>query len=578
MKTNSSYNNTIKSIFFNIILPKKMYIFIGIVLITINKICSLIIPGSSKYIIDVVIPNKNIKMLKLIILLVVIAILIQAISSFLLTKILSVNAQKLIYELRISLLNKILQLPISFFHSNTSGSLISRIINDVEGAKNFIGTGLVYIIGGFFNIIICFILLFRTNHLMALYVLIPIIIFFVISLKSFIYIRPIFREKNILKSKMTSRLNETLNGINVIKCFNAENHEISFFKKHVINLFNNVKKCLLITSIISNIITVVIGLSLVMIMGFGSYLIINDKMTLGDFISFTMYLGFMITPMIQISSIGSQITESIAGLDRVEEIMDITVENNNKKYKINNIKGEIHFKNVSLSYDNKIILNNISFYIPTNATTALVGASGAGKTSIAYMIAGLILPTKGNIYIDGNNLKDIDLYHYRKYIGVVLQNDFLFDGTIKDNIKLANVNASNKDIDNALRLSYVDLFLDKLPNGINTIIGERGSKLSGGQRQRISIARAILANPKINILDEATSSLDTYNEFLIQKSLSNLKYNKTTIVVAHRLATVKSADQIIVIDSGKVIEQGDHDLLMKNKGQYYKLFTYQSTI
>ncbi len=577
MKTNSY--KTIHNIIYKIILPKKQYIIIGLLLIIINKICGLVLPGASKYIIDNVIVNKDIKMLKIVLSIVLISIVFQALSSYLLTKILSVNAQKLVYEMRVNLVRKIIYLPISFFNKNTSGSIISRIMNDVEGAKNFIGTGLVQIIGGILTIIICFCLLLRINYIMTLCIIIPIIIFFAIFIKFFVYIRPIFKEKSILQSKITSRLNEMLNGIHIIKCFNAEEKEINIFSKNAIKLLLNIQKCLIITSFMNSISILIIGFSVNIIMGIGSYFIINNIMTLGDFISFTMYLSFMIIPIIQISNIISQLTESIAGLDRNEEIMNIFNDITIKKHKLNTIKGDIQLKNICLIYDNNnVILKDISFNIPANSTTALVGLSGSGKSSIAYMIAGLIYPTKGNITIDGYDLNNVDLYSYRKYIGVVLQNDFLFDGTIKDNIVFAKPYASNLEIENAINKSYVNLFIKDLPDGINTTIGERGYKLSGGQRQRISIARAILINPKINIFDEATSSLDTQSEFLIQKSLSILKKNKTTIIIAHRLCTIKSADQIIVIENGSIAEMGNHNSLMNQKGKYYKLFTYQSNI
>jgi len=406
-------------------------------------------------------------------------------------------------------------------------------------------------------------------------------VFSLISLKAFSYIRPIFRERGVLNAEVTGRLTETLNGIRVIKGFNAENQEIKTFEQGVEKLFQNVKKSLTSTSLVTSSATFLLGLASAGIMGIGGYMIMEGGLTLGDFISFTLYLGFMIAPIVQMSNIGSQLTEAFAGLDRTEEIMNMDTEDDGttRTIRIGAIKGDLVFNNVSFAYEpGKEVLHSISFDAPAGTVTALVGTSGSGKSTIAGLVATYLTPSSGMITIDGVDLAKVNLESYRSQLGVVLQDDFLFEGTIRENILFPRPDASADELQLAARAAYVNEFSDRFEKGLDTIIGERGVKLSGGQRQRIAIARAILANPRILILDEATSNLDTESESFIQKSLANLMKNRTTFVIAHRLSTIRQADQILVIEQGSIAERGKHEELIQKRGRYFELYTYQARI
>ncbi|MFA9290269.1 MAG: ABC transporter ATP-binding protein, partial [Solirubrobacteraceae bacterium] len=417
--------------------------------------------------------------------------------------------------------------------------------------------------------------------LMTLYTMVPIIIFDVIDLKAFSYIRTIFKERGIINSEVTGRLTETLNGIRVIKAFNAEAQETASFEVGVDKLFQNVKKSLTSTAIITSSSIFLLGLVSTGIMGIGGYLIIKGELTFGDFLAFTLYLGFMIAPIVQMSNIGSQLSEAFAGLDRTEEIMNMPEEENTtiRTIKISELQGNIEFNQVSFAYqEGKEVLNNISFHAPAGSVTALVGTSGSGKSTIAGLVATFFTPESGIILLDGVDLSTIALSSYRKNLGVVLQDDFLFEGTIRENILFLRPNATEEELQAAVASAYVNEFTDRFENGLNTLIGERGVKLSGGQRQRIAIARAILANPKIIILDEATSNLDTHSESMIQKSLAQLMKGRTTFVIAHRLSTIRQATQILVIENGQIAEQGTHQDLIDKKGRYFDLHTYQVRI
>jgi subfamily B ATP-binding cassette protein MsbA len=561
--------------------PRKKIIFIGIILIILKSLAGFVIPMQTKSLVDDVVPNKDITSLYQLLLIVVLALLIQAITSFSLTRLLSVEAQHLISVLRAQVQQKLLKLPVNFFDNNKSGALVSRVMSDVEGVRNLIGTGLVQLIGGSITAIISFIWLLKISATMTLVVLIPVIIFAFVMLKAFGTIRPIFRARRKINAEVTGRLTETLNGVRVIKGFNAEDQENKTFEKGVEDLFLNVKKSLTATAIITSSSTFLIGLASAGIMGIGGYYMMNDTMTLGDFVQFTLLLGFMVAPIVQMSNIGSQLTEAMAGLDRTQELMLMTEEDNPEVRTIllNSIKGDIVFKNVSFSYEEgKEVLHNISFEAPSGSVTALVGSSGSGKSTIAGLAATFLNPSKGVITLDDIDLSKVNLSSFRQHLGVVLQDDFLYEGTIRENILFPRPNATEAQLLAAVKGAYVDEFTDKFELGLDTIIGERGVKLSGGQRQRISIARALLANPKIIILDEATSNLDTQSESYIQKSLGILMQDRTTFVIAHRLSTIQQADQILVIEDGNIVERGKHNDLIANKGRYYELYTYQSRI
>lgn len=572
---------TIEHVFKTIIWPRRNIVLLGLILIVISRLAGLVLPGATKYLMDDVIAKKDTVMLKYLLIAVVAAIAVQAVTSFLLTRILSVEAQRLISILRAQVQKKILRLPVRFFDNSKSGALVSRIMTDVEGVRNLVGTGLVQLVGGLLTSVISLILLIRISPMMTLYVLVPVAIFGLISLKAFSYIRPIFRERGVINAEVTGRLTETLNGIRVIKGFNAERQEIKTFEAGVEKLFLNVKKSLTSTSLVTSSATFLLGLASTGIMGIGSYMIMEGDMTFGDFFSFTLYLGFMIAPIVQMSNIGSQLTEAFAGLDRTEEIMNMWQEDDEtvRTLAMPEIKGDLIFRNVSFSYDQgKEVLHAINFEAPAGTVTALVGTSGSGKSTIAGLVATYLTPTSGLITVDEVDISKVNLDSYRRQLGVVLQDDFLFEGTIRENILFPRPGASDDELQQAVHAAYVHEFSDRFDQGLETVIGERGVKLSGGQRQRIAIARAILANPRILILDEATSNLDTESESFIQQSLGNLMKGRTTFVIAHRLSTIRQADEILVIEQGCIAERGRHEELIQKKGRYFELYTYQARI
>jgi ABC-type multidrug transport system fused ATPase/permease subunit len=573
--------SSISYVFKNIILPRKKLLFVGLILIIINRLSGLILPGASKYLIDEVIKKSNIDLLYTLLGAVAGAVAVQSVTSFALTRLLSVEAQHLISLLRAKVQQHIIYLPLRFFDNTKSGELVSRIMTDVEGVRNLVGTGLVQLFGGVLTAVVALFLLIRINALMTLYVLVPLIIFGLISLKAFGFIRPIFRERGRINAEVTGRLTESLGGIRVIKGFNAENYEIGVFEKGVQNLFENVKKSLTSTSLVTSSATLLLGIASVVIMGLGANMIIENKMTIGDFFAFVMYLGFLIAPIVQMSNIGSQMTEAFAGLDRTEEIMntDQEGEEENRTKVLKDLKGDIEFNQVTFGYEeDKAVIKDISFSAPAGSVTALVGTSGSGKTTIAGLAASFLKPDSGRITIDGVNLAEVKLNNYRSRLGVVLQDDFLYEGTIRDNILFARPDASEEELLAAVEAAHVHEFTDRFDDGLDTLIGERGVKLSGGQRQRVAIARAILADPKILILDEATSNLDTESELYIQESLAELMKGRTTFVIAHRLSTIRKASQILVIEGGRIAEQGSHEELIKKEGRYFQLYTYQARI
>lgn len=572
---------SLAQVFKTIIWPRRGILLVGLVLIVISRLAGLVLPGASKYLMDDVIAKGNMEMLKLVLLAVAGSVLIQAVTSYALTQILSVEAQRLISVLRSQVQKQVLRLPIRFFDNNKSGALVSRIMNDVEGVRNLVGTGLVQLFGGVLTSVICLVLLIRISPMMTLYVLVPVLIFGLISLKAFSKIRPIFRERGKITADVTGRLTETLNGVRVIKGFNAENQEIKSFELGVERLFLNVKASLMSTSLITSSATFLLGLASTGIMGIGGYMIIKGDLTFGEFLAFTLYLGFMIAPIVQMSNIGSQLTEAFAGLDRTEELMNMTPEDDGsvRTLKIDAIRGDIEFNDVSFAYEEgKEVVRNITFSAPSGTVTALVGTSGSGKTTIAGLAASFMNPQSGAITVDGVDLARVSLDNYRSQLGVVLQDDFLFEGTIRENILFPRPDATAEHLLAAVKAAHVNEFTDRFEHGLDTVIGERGVKLSGGQRQRIAIARAVLANPRILILDEATSNLDTESESYIQESLRSLMKGRTTFVIAHRLSTIRQADQILVVENGNIVERGRHDELIAKKGRYFELYTYQARI
>lgn len=572
---------TVRYVFKSIIWPRKKLLAFGLVLIVINRLAGLVLPGSSKILIDRVIANADMALLKLLLVVVAGAVLVQSITSFFLTKLLSVEAQHLISLLRAQVQKHIIYLPVRYFDNTKSGALVSRIMSDVEGVRNLVGTGFVQLLGGVLTSVVAFFLLLKINAAMTLFALLPLAVFGLISLKAFGYIRPIFRERGVIHADVTGRLTESLSGIRVIKGFNAERQEISVFERGVDRIFQNVKKSLTTTSLVTSASTLLLGLASVGIMGIGGSLIIKGQMTVGDFFAFTLYLGFLIAPIVQMGNIGSQITEAFAGLDRTEEVLNTARETADpaRTVILKNLHGDIEFEHVSFAYEeNNEVLHDINFEAPAGSVTALVGSSGSGKTTIAGLAASFLKPTRGVVRIDGRNLSEITLDSYRSKLGVVLQDDFLYEGTIRENILFPRPDVTEAELRDAVRAAHVQEFTARFEKGLETLIGERGVKLSGGQRQRVAIARALVADPKILILDEATSNLDTESELFIQESLARLMKGRTTIVIAHRLSTIRKADQILVIEDGRIAERGTHDQLIKQEGRYYQLYTYQARI
>ena len=559
--------------------PRRKIVSIGLLLIIIRSLSGLVLPYASKALIDEVIPSKDIYSLTYLLIAVGVALLFQSVSSFSLTRLLSVEAQHLISVLRANIQKKLLKLPISFFDNQKAGALVSRVMSDVEGVRNLVGTGLVQLIGGSITAVISLVILININEWMTLFVLLPVGIFAMIALKAFGYIRPIFRDRGKINAEVTGRLTETLNGIRVIKGFNAEKQEQKTFELGVERLFLNVKKSLTATAFMTSTSTFLLGIASAGIMGIGGYFIMQDSMTYGEFVSFTLFLGFMIAPIVQMSNIGSQLTEAFAGLDRTQELMNTPEEDDPtvRTKHLDHVAGSINFENVSFAYeDNRAVLHNLSFRAKKGEVIALVGSSGSGKSTIAGLASGFLNPTNGQVKIDGQDLAKVNLRSFRKHLGVVLQDDFLYEGTIKENILFPRPDATDEEVFIAAKGAYVTEFTDRFDDGLNTLIGERGVKLSGGQRQRISIARALLAQPQIVVLDEATSNLDTESERYIQDSLGILMTNRTTLVIAHRLSTIQKADQILVIEEGKIVEQGKHLELLEKQGRYFELYTYQT--
>lgn len=572
---------SLAKVFRTIVLPRWKILTLGLVLIIISRAAALVVPFSTKYLMDDVIGKSDLQLLKILLGAVFTSIAINALTSYWLTQLLSVEAQGLISKLRSQVQQHVLKLPVKFFDNSKSGALVSRIMTDVEGVRNLVGTGLVQLFGGVLTAIVSAIILVWISPLLTLLVLFPVLIFAFASMKAFKSIRPIFRDRGKLNAEVTGRLTETLNGVRVIKGFNAEQSEIKIFERGADKLFQNVKKSLTTTSFVTSLGAFLLGLASLLIMGVGAYQVVNGKMTTGDFLMFTAVLAFMIAPIVQMSNIGSQLTEAFAGLDRTEELMNTEVEDDGttRTNKIGTIKGDFEFKDVFFAYEEgKDVLKDINFVSKAGSVTALVGTSGSGKTTIAGLVATFMNPTQGIITLDGQDLSKITLESYRNQLGVVLQDDFLFEGTIRENILFPRPNATEQQLQEAVKAAHVDEFSNRFEDKLDTVIGERGVKLSGGQRQRIAIARAILADPRVLILDEATSNLDTESESYIQESLKRLMANRTTFVIAHRLSTIRQADQILVIEHGNIVERGRHDELIDLKGRYFELYTYQARI
>jgi subfamily B ATP-binding cassette protein MsbA len=558
--------------------PRRGLLALGFMLMIINRVAGLVLPYSTKFLIDTVINKHHIEQLRPLVLVVLAATLIQGATSFSLTQLLSKAAQRLIADLRQQVQVHISRLPVAFYDANKTGNLVSRIMSDVEGVRNLLGTGLVDFAGGVVTAGIALVLLFRTSAQMTLIAVGSLLCFSVALNKAFATIRPIFRERGKINAEVTGRLTESLGGVRVIKGYHAEKREESIFAAGVLRLLDNVMRTLTATSVMSLSASVLLGCVGAVTMYVGAHQIVSGTLTVGGFFSYTLMLGFLVAPIMQIVAIGTQLTEALAGLERTQEILRERPEDQDPKRVIalNDIVGRVEFEHVSFSYDGiRDVLRDISFVAAPGTVTALVGSSGSGKSTTIGLVSAFYVPTKGLILVDDVDLSTVRLDSFRTRLGVVLQESFLFDGTIREKVAFSRPEASEEEIMRACKIARVDEFAESFAEKYDTIVGERGVKLSGGQRQRISIARAILAEPRILILDEATSSLDSESEEMIQHGLSYLMQGRTTFVIAHRLSTIRRANQIMVMEQGQIVEHGTHQQLFDARGRYYDLYTKQ---
>ncbi len=572
---------SMKRAFRELVWPRRGLLSLGLVLILINRLAGLVMPGMSKFLIDDVVQKRNLALLTPIAIAVGGATLVQAVSSFSLTQLLSKAAQRLIADLRIQVQQHIGRLPIRYFDANKTGALVSRVMSDVEGIRNLVGTGLVELLGGMLTAAVAFFLLLKINAILTFTILGFLAFFSLLVSKAFAKIRPIFRERSVIYAEVSGRLTESVGGVRVVKGFHAEEREAATFTKGALRLFENVRKTLTATSLVSMSGTFLMGIVTVTVMVIGGRLILRGDMTTGEFVAFTLYLALMIAPVFQVVNIGSQLTEAFAGLDRMHEVLAETPEDVDpeRQQVLPEIRGHLSFERVSFEYEpGKPVLHEIDLEAVPGTVTALVGPSGSGKSTLISLVAAFAKPSGGRILVDGVDLSTVRLESYRSKLGVVLQENFLFDGSIRENIIFGRPEASEKQMLGAARIARVDEFIEPMEKSYDTIVGERGVKLSGGQRQRIAIARAILADPRILILDEATSSLDTESEALIQQGLAALMKGRTTFVIAHRLSTIRSADQILVLEQGRIVERGSHNELLRGDGRYHGLYTRQAGI
>ena len=551
---------------------------LGAVLMIINQAMGLVLPASTKYLIDSVIVQRRTDLLWMIALAAAVATIIQVLTSFSLSQVLGVAAQRAITEMRKNVQAQVSRLPISYFDSTQTGQLISRIMNDAEGIRNLVGTGLVQLVGSFITAAVALCVLFWLNWRLTAFVILVLGAFGGALAFAFSRLRPLFRERGAMTAALTGRLTESLGGIRIVKAYTAEKREQLTFARGAHKLFRNIAKSMTGVSAVTAFSSLVVGTVGVVIIMVGGPAVVSGAMTIGDLFMYTLFTGLMAMPMIQFASIGTQITEAFAGLDRIHEIMSMPTEDEEdvKRDPLPDVQGEVEFRNVSFEYNkDSPVLKNISFSAPAGSTTALVGSSGSGKSTLISLVMNFIKPLSGTILIDGRDLQSIRLRDFRSYLGVVMQDNFLFDGTVAENISFSKPDATRAEIEAVSRIAHVEEFVAKFEKGYDTIVGERGVKLSGGQRQRIAIARAILADPKLLILDEATSSLDSESEALIQDGLRKLRRGRTTFVIAHRLSTIRSADQILVIEAGEIVERGTHQELIAVGGRYKQLYDKQ---
>jgi ABC-type multidrug transport system fused ATPase/permease subunit len=561
------------------LIKPRVWLLIGaFFLMVINRAAGLVLPVLSRPLIDLVMVKEQMGLLPKIIAVVVTATFVQGCTSYALTQLLSKSGQRLITDLRKQVQVHIGRLSVSFYDENRTGTLVARIMTDVEGVRNFVGTGVVDFVGGILTAIFAFIYLLHTSVKMTLLTFVILVVFGLILQRAFKTIRPIFRERAKINAEVTGRLTESLGGVRVVKGYHAEESESTVFGLGVERLLKNVISSLTAQSLMSLASTVVLGVVSALVMYIGAHEHFAGKLTVGQYFSYVLFLGFMIAPIVQLVAIGTQLTEGLAGLDRTREIMGEREEDADpaRSIELGPLDGDVRFVDVGFAYvPDKPVLHNISFESRPGTVTALVGSSGSGKSTIISLICGFHTAQSGAVLIDGHDLAAARLASYRQQLGVVLQETFLFDGTIRENVKFSRPSATEEDFLKACKIARVDEFAERFPEGYDTIVGERGVKLSGGQRQRLSIARAILADPRILILDEATSSLDSESEALIQAGLNFLMQGRTTFVIAHRLSTIRRADQILVVEQGHIVERGTHQTLYNLNGRYRDLYDRQ---
>ncbi len=551
---------------------------LGLLLMIINRLVGLVLPASSKYLIDEVIIKHRSDLLTTLALAAGSATLIQALSSFALAQVLGVAAQRAITDMRKSVQEHVARLPVRYFDSTQTGVLISRIMTDAEGIRNLVGTGLVQLIGGLVTAAIALCVLFYLNWRLTAFTLLALAIFGACMTLAFKRLRPLFRERGKINAEVTGRLTESLGGIRIVKAYSAERRESLVFARGAHRLFRNIARSMIGVSGVTAFSTVIVGGIGVILILVGGRAIIAGQMTLGDFFMYIFFTALVAAPLVEIASIGTQITEAFAGLDRIRELKQMATEDEDdaERAPLAEIAGEITFADVSFEYNEDArVLKHVSFRAPAGSTTALVGSSGSGKSTLISLVMAFNRPLAGQVTVDGHDLASVRLRDYRTQLGVVLQDNFLFDGTIAENIAFAHPHATRAQIIAASRVAHCEEFIDGFADGYDTIVGERGVKLSGGQRQRVAIARAILAEPKILILDEATSSLDSESEAMIQDGLQSLRRGRTTFVIAHRLSTIRSADQILVLEAGEIVERGTHEELLAAAGRYKQLYDKQ---
>jgi ABC-type multidrug transport system fused ATPase/permease subunit len=553
----------------------------GMALMLVSRLAAFVLPASTKFFYDDVLLGGRAEILLPLALGVLAAMVVQAGASFALAKVVSVAAQRAIADMRVDIQQHVLRLPTSYFDNTKSGVLIARIMTDPEGIRNLVGTGIIQLVGGLFTASIALVILLVLNWQLTLGTVVLLVAFAAVMAIAFKRLRPIFRERGQITAEVTGRLTETLGGVRLVKVYGAEARERGVFQEGVLRLYSNIARTITGTSLVSSLSAVIVGGVSVVIMVFGGRSVLAGNMTPGDLLFYTIMVGMMAGPLVGIANIGTQISEAFAGLDRIRELRDVATEDADEATKtpLEELDGDVAFDDVSFSYrEGTRVLEDISFHAPAGTTTALVGPSGGGKSTLIGLIMAFHMPDSGRILVDGRELSRVRIADYRRQLGVVMQENFLFDGTIRDNIAFARPDASDDEIRDAARIANADEFIDRFDDGHDTIVGERGVKLSGGQRQRIAIARAILADPSILILDEATSSLDSESEALIRDGLSRLREGRTTFVIAHRLSTIRSADMILVLDRGRIVERGSHQELLQAGGLYRSLYERQQGV